>query len=207
MNWETPIKENLFWGGSLEFGVSVHYHHGEKGWWRAWRCSGRQVLAPSWSEGKRKWFQTLVGILSTYETSKPTPQWHMSSNMTAPIPTKPCIIIVPFPMSFWGPVTVKLSHYGKKIQDRKLHSSMCRIKIMSSVLDVQNLPITELKNPWILEFKFPPISGLIPSSGLEISSISTQEFSILHSLSPKTRYNSPLSHFKQRQPTLCLFPN
>lgn len=91
------IKENIWLSLTYRFRGLIHYHHVRK----HYDVGGSvllerilRVLYLDWQATGREWPQ---GLAWAIETSK----WHIDSNKTAPIPSRPNLLIVPLRLDIW----------------------------------------------------------------------------------------------------------
>ena len=90
-------RKHFFGVAHVQFRWSFHYYHG--GSWRHAGRHGAGVVAESPTSCRQQ--EVVWGArhsLNIYEISKPTPQWHTFSNKTTSTPTRPHLLIVPFPL-------------------------------------------------------------------------------------------------------------
>ena len=108
------IYKRKHWIGSdLQFQRFSLLSLWQEAWWHAGRCgAGGAESSTSWAPGRNIVLHCTE--LEHRRPQTPPPQWHTSSNKTTPTPTKPYLLIVPFPidqtfkhMCLWGPCLFK----------------------------------------------------------------------------------------------------
>jgi hypothetical protein len=112
VNRRSSLWSNFVWRKTFNWGWLTVHRFSLWTWQEAWWPTGRHGAgeeAESSASGptgsrKREW---ATGLDWAPQTSKPTLLRHTSFSKATPTPTRPHLLIVPLPMSLWGPFSFR----------------------------------------------------------------------------------------------------